>query len=70
MLHQVMSATRETRNMIVATDIGFGRWGTVLGDASLAAAAVDRIIRHGHLVEFGGQGGRFEEALMMGSSEK
>lgn len=40
--------------MIVATDIGFGRWGTVLGDASLATAAIDRIMRHGRLVEFGG----------------
>lgn len=62
-----MSATREARNMIVATDIGFGRWGMVLGDASLAV--VHRIMHHGRLGEFGGQDGRFEEALMMGSSE-
>ena len=49
-----MPAACEARNMIVATDIGFGRWGTVLGDASLATAAIDRIMRHGRRVEFGG----------------
>ena len=45
-------------------------WGTVLGDDKLATAAVDRIVHHGRLVEFGGNSRRFDEALMMGKSEK
>lgn len=69
LLYQVMSATYETRSMIVTTNIEFGKWGTVLGDAHLATATVDRIMHHGRLVEFGGQSRRFEEALMMGRSE-
>ncbi len=68
-LYRVMSATYGARSMMVTTDIGFGRWGTVLGDAHLATATVDRIMHHGRLVEFGGQSRRFEKALMMGRSE-
>lgn len=69
LLYQVMSATYESRSMIVTTNIEFGKWGTVLGDAHLATATIDRIMHHGRLVEFGGQSRRFEEALMMGRSE-
>ena len=69
LLYQVMSATYEAWSMIVTTNIEFGKWGTVLGDAHLATATVDRIMHHGRLVEFGGQSRRFEEALMMGRSE-
>ena len=69
LLYQVMSATYETRSMIVTTNIEFGKWGTVLGDAHLATATIDRIMHHGRLVEFGGQSRRFEEALMMGRSD-
>ena len=70
LLYQVMSATYETRSMIVTTNIEFSRWGTVLGDDKLATAVVDRIVHHGRLVEFGGNSRRFDEALMMGKSEK
>ena len=70
LLYQVMAATYESRSMIVTTNIEFSRWGTVLGDDKLANATVDRIVHHGRLVEFGGQSRRFDEALMMGKSEK
>ena len=70
LLYQVMAATYESRSMIVTTNIEFSRWGTVLGDDKLATAAVDRIVHHGRLVEFGGNSRRFDEALMMGKSEK
>ena len=33
LLYQVMAATYESRSMIVTTNIEFGKWGTVLGDA-------------------------------------
>ena len=64
-----MAATYEARGTIVATNIEFGKWGTVLGDARLATATVDGIMPHGRLIGFGGQSRRFEEALMMGRSE-
>ena len=65
-----MAATYEPRSMIVTTNIEFSRWGTMLGDDKLANATVDRIVHHGHLIEFGGQSRRFDEALMMGHSDE
>jgi DNA replication protein DnaC len=38
----------------------------VLGDDKLASAAIDRLVHHGRLVEFGGTSRRMEEALMLG----
>lgn len=67
---QVMAATYESRSMIVTTDAGSGRRGTVPGDDEPATAAVDRVARHGRLVESGGSSRRFDEALMMGKSER
>ena len=69
LLCQVMSATYEARGMIVARQHRVREVGTVLGDAHLATATIDRIMHHGRLVEFGGQSRRLEEALMMGKSE-
>ena len=70
LLYQVMSASYESRSMILTTNIEFGKWGTVLGDAHLASASLDRIIHHGRLVEFGGDSHRLKEALMMGRAKE
>lgn len=55
LLFQVISSCCERRSLILTTNIEFGKWGTVLGDEKLAAAAIDRIVHHGWLVEFGGE---------------
>ena len=65
---QVISESYERRSVISATNVGSGRWGTVLADDKLAAAIVDRVARHGRLVEFGGPSHRLEESLMLGKS--
>ena len=54
--------------MIFTTSVEFSRWGTVFADDKLAAAIVDRVARHGRLVEFGGPSHRLEESLMLGKS--
>lgn len=69
LLSQVMTATYETRSMIITTNIEFSRWGTVLGDDRLAEALCDRIFHHGRLVEFGGQSKRLDNSLMMGKGK-
>lgn len=68
LLFQVMSMSYERRSLIVTTNIEFSRWGAVLADEKLAAAAVDRIIHHGRLIEFGGSSRRVEESLMLGNA--
>lgn len=59
LLFQVISSCCERRSLILTTNIEFGKWGTVLGDEKLAAAAIDRMVHHGWLVEFGGESGIF-----------
>ena len=39
-----MSGNARGEGMIVTTNIEFGKWGTVLGDAHLATATIDRIM--------------------------
>lgn len=65
LLFQVMSDCYERRSMVITTNIEFSKWGAVFGDDKLAAAAVDRIMHHGRLVEFNGGSRRMDEALML-----
>lgn len=69
LLFQVMSDCYEKRSVIVTTNIEFGKWGAVFGDDKLAAAAIDRLVHHGRLVEFGGASRRMGAALMLGKEE-
>lgn len=66
LLFQVVADCCERRSVIFATNIEFGKWGTVLGDDRLAAALIDRVVHHGRLVGFGGASRRMEGALMLG----
>ena len=66
LLFQVMSSCYEKRSMVITTNIEFAKWGVVLGDDKLASAAIDRLVHHGRLVEFGGTSRRMDEALMLG----
>lgn len=68
LLYQVISDSYERRGVIFTANVEFSRWGTVFADDKLAAAIVDRVVRHGRLVEFGGPSHRLEESLMPGKS--
>lgn len=63
-LFQVISDSYETWSVIYATNIEFSGWGRVLGDKNMAAALIDRTVRHGRLVRFEGGSYRSERALM------
>ena len=62
---QVISESYERRSVIFTTNVEFSRWGTVFADDKLAAAIVDRVVRHGRLVEFNGTSHRMDQALML-----
>ena len=70
LLFQVISECYEARSMILTTNIEFGKWGTVFADDKLAAAAVDRVVHHGRLVEFNGPSRRMDESLMLGKGKE
>jgi DNA replication protein DnaC len=69
LLFQVISKCYETRSLVFTTNIEFSRWGTVLGDDKLAAAAIDRVVHHGRLITFTGPNRRMENALMMNGKQ-
>lgn len=66
LLFQVISESYEARSLILTTNIEFSRWATIFADEKLAAAAVDRIVHHGRLIEFNGPSRRMDAALMLG----
>lgn len=64
LLFQIISDSYETRSLIITTNVEFSRWGSVLTDDQMAAAMIDRIAHHGHLVVFEGESYRMRHALM------
>ena len=50
--------------MVITTNPGLSRWGSVFGDGRMAAAVIDRIVHHGRLVQFRGESYRIRHALM------
>ena len=64
LLFQIVSDAYETRSLIITTNVPFSNWGGVLTDDQLAAAMIDRIAHHGHLITFEGDSWRMRHALM------
>lgn len=64
LLFRVIADAYETRSLIITTNIEFSRWGSVFTDDQMAAAMIDRLAHHGHLVIFDGPSWRMEHALM------
>jgi DNA replication protein DnaC len=64
LLFQVVADAYEARSLVITTNVPFGNWGAVLTDDQLAAAMIDRIAHHGHLIVFEGESYRMRHALM------
>ncbi|TDY37128.1 DNA replication protein DnaC [Alicyclobacillus sacchari] len=63
LLFHVVSECYEQRSVIVTSNLEFGQWNTVLGDARLTAALVDRLVHHAHVLAFTGESYRLQHAL-------
>ncbi len=56
--------TKDLReSVIVTSNLEFGQWNTVFGDARLTAALVDRLVHHAHVLAFTGESCRLQHAL-------
>lgn len=64
LLFQVFADAYERQSVVITTNLGFSRWGSVFGDDHMAAAVIDRIVHHGRLVQFRGESYRVRHALM------
>ncbi|RNB52037.1 ATP-binding protein, partial [Brevibacillus agri] len=63
LLFNVISECYEQRSVIVTSNLEFGQWNTVFGDARLTAALVDRLVHHAHVLAFTGESYRLRNAL-------
>ena len=64
LLFRIISDSCESKSLILTTNLEFSKWGGIFTDQQMAAAMIDRLIHHGHLLIFDGQSYRMEHALM------
>lgn len=64
LLFRVISDSYESKSLILTTNLEFSKWGGIFTDDQMAAAMIDRLVHHGHLVIFEGKSYRMEHALM------
>jgi DNA replication protein DnaC len=59
-----LSDAYESKSLILTTNLEFSKWGGIFTDEQMAAAMIDRLVHHGHLLMFGSKSYRMEHALM------
>jgi DNA replication protein DnaC len=57
---QLMSRRYEHASTVLTSNKGFGEWGEVFGDEVMAAALVDRLVHHCHIVNIRGNSYRMK----------
>ena len=58
---QLVSSRYERATVIVTSNKPFGRWGEVFGDATVAAAMIDRLVHHAEVVNLKGDSYRLKD---------
>ena len=64
LLFRVIADSYEQRSLILTTNLEFSKWGTIFTDDQMAAAMIDRLAHHGHILLFEGESYRMKHALM------
>jgi DNA replication protein DnaC len=64
LLFRVIADSYESKSLILTTNLEFSKWGSVFTDEQMAAAMIDRLVHHGHLLMFDSKSYRMTHALM------
>ena len=64
LLFRVIADSYESKSLVLTTNLEFSKWGGIFTDEQMAAAMIDRLVHHGHLIMFGAKSYRMSHALM------
>lgn len=61
-LFTLMAERYERRSLLITSNLVFGEWDRIFKNPMTTAAAIDRLVHHSVILEFGGKSKRAEEA--------